>query len=724
MPRLIKCLLIPCLLVFPLSLHAAVIQGTLLSNSPPQPTYGLVMAINMADDSYTYTFTEPGGAYSLSLTDGEDWVLVAIASTGTQMQGYDLHEYLVVTHVAYDVSSTQTVNFTTQPAYQIVLVGRRDKAVVEDSDYGSVFVTDLDGNTRPIVPLSVENQTLDVVVPSFNLPLGEDVIVHLQWELPHAGRIMVRLDNEGAGFSGAAQGAVILDVNEQVAKTAIAQLEQDIAAAEVDTADADDALDAAQEAFDDADFDEAAGLAIVAQEELALDHARANISRYRTGALTVNVLDADGVPVPGAQVSVSQQDRDFRFGFFDGYIELGETLAQQVLDDGFNFFTAGVYWIESEPTDDQYDWDLLDHDVGIVEMSQLGFTVKGHPLIWLYPFAMPDYLQAMNEQELDAEFEEHVTAIVDRYSDRVRTWDVINEAHGWAASGGFTRARVTEITRNVIDQVHALDPGATTIVNCAFDWYGQSSAFEPMLHNGDVFGLSVPAYFEDLQTAGAMPDVLGQQMYNGGCSTLFYQLGLGDVMVSTTHDLAEMARMFSRLGEFGLPIHVTEHSVPSAMIPLCDDREGYWRAPWSEAQQAAYVEAFYTLAFGQEYVQAITWWDLLDADSFIDIGGLRGDGDQPKQAYMRLVDMMAQWWTDAVRTCGDDGATTLNVYGGTHKVSVQFDEHQADTVVYVAEQTDKQIDVVLSDYHSPGDDDDNDDTVDDDDDDNDDGCGC
>jgi len=52
----------------------------------------------------------------------------------------------------------------------------------------------------------------------------------MQRQLPLAGRIMVRLDNSGKGYTPTAQGGIVVDVAKETAASAIARLSAAITA--------------------------------------------------------------------------------------------------------------------------------------------------------------------------------------------------------------------------------------------------------------------------------------------------------------------------------------------------------------------------------------------------------------------------------------------------------------------------------------------------------------
>ncbi len=689
-------------------LFAAAVEGDVICVEGPSPPASVVIAVSMETGQLAANvLSDAQGHYRIEGLSAGDYQMMAIPFAGGTEEGYTRHQYTLQPKFLRLFAVDAVLDFETRAAYQVILEGEIGGSVADQSEYRHLFVSDENDNALPLTVIGADNAGLGVSAPSFNLPLGTRARFHFLWELPRAGKIMVMLDDQGRGYAAESQGTSILRVDSALAHAVERRLEAAIAAtdADVDVEEAPARLAEVRAHIDQAAYDEAAGLGITALEELALSEARAGIERFRKGDLSVVVLDARGNPVPEARVTALQERRDFKFGFFGNYADLGEAAFRQALADGFDFFTAGVYWSLSEPQDDDFRWTLLDETVGMAHLPGLGYALKGHPLLYFMDMVMPDYTKSLGEEALLTEIDEHVRELAQHYAGQVDCWDIINEAHGYAASWGMSRERITQITRNAVDRVHATDPAARTLVNSAFDWYGQSLSTELALPDHDtLFSLSIPAYIADLRAEAVDFDIIGQQLYNGGCITLFSELGQppGDV---PTFDLATISDMLDTLSGFDRPIHVTEQAVPSAMAAECPGMS-YWREPWSPSVQADYLEAVYTLAFGKESVEAVSWWDLSDEGSFIQDGGLLTAQLVPKPAYERFAALAAQWTSDEAADTGNDGRATFRVFGGDYRIRARLGEHEAETTTPVSERESRTVELVLVDYLPPVDGDD------------------
>lgn len=666
-------------------LTAATIDGHFTATDGSTPAIRLVMAFDAADSSQLGSVqTDATGAYSFDIADGTTVMLIGFASRGKTLEGYTLHEYTPAVKLLPAVADAVTADMATAPARHFIFEAKKDGALVNTGSFNNAFPFDGDDRAIPTFSLGAEKSGRTGQVPSYNIALGGVVSFFVEWELPEAGRIMVRLDNGGAGYPLEEQGGVILDLNREVALSAVERLRRMLGSELTRHPDAAEALSTAQALFDDERYDEAAGRAIVAAEDLAVAFSRDSIDSARKGTITVTVTDPQGRPIPGATVEIAQTTRDFLFGALPNIPHGGEDFMQMLYDDGITFATAGVLWKDIEPTDDAYSWYAPDTWFGVPLLDDMGFTLTGHSLVYFLDRIMPEYLMDLNGDDLLAEVEEHTAMVTGHYKKVMDEWILINEAHTYQASRGLSRADITAVTRKVYDTVRSTAPGVPTMVNAAPDWFGQSVITELLLpDHDDFFTLPPKRYFEDLYQSVPF-DTIGQQMYNGGCVTLFADHGMGDVGVMPVYDLAELRRQLSSLAELGLPFHLSEVSIPSSMPSACAGM-GYWRAPWSETVQADYLEAFYTLVFGFEPLISLTYWDLLDNGSFVNGGGLFHDDLTPKPAYERLRSLLAQWRTGTTLTTDDAGLVTAAAFAGGYRITATHEgkSAQIDTTLEV-----------------------------------------
>ena len=293
----------------------------------------------------------------------------------------------------------------------------------------------------------------------------------------------------------------------------------------------------------------------------------------------------------------------------------------------FNFATLPFYWSGFEPEPGAPGFQKVDELARLLEGH--GLPLKGHPLLWFH--TMPVWAEK-DIGALKRQIYKRVSEIVTHYKGKIRIWDVINEIQHINPYG--TEVGL-ELARYIADTVAEFDPGAVRIIN-ADEPFGEYMAKKP------AAGMAPYDFFEALEKAGAVYEVIGIQLYHGAGWAY-------------CRDLFEMSRYFDRYEKFGKPVHLTELGSPSeegydrndfswtenAIFPkdmrfLVSDA-GFWRGPWDQKGQADWVEGFYKILMGKPFVEAITWWDFSDQNGhFFSHSGLLDKDGNPKEAYRRL----------------------------------------------------------------------------------------
>lgn len=321
--------------------------------------------------------------------------------------------------------------------------------------------------------------------------------------------------------------------------------------------------------------------------------------------------------------------KGFLFGCnFFGYPEQGEAYAEKFAAL-LNFATLPLYWRSFEPEEGKPNFAPV--DTKLARLEQAGLAAKGHPLCWFHEAGCPTWMQGRSFDQWREAQRRRITEIVNRYRDRIRVYDVINEAHDWGNEPQFSQDQLLEMTRLAADATRAADPHALRVVNncCLF---GEYVAEGSTYRGKQPRPLRTPLqYLRAVLQAGVDFDAVGLQVYY------------------PEHDLFEIARMLDRFAALGKPLHVTELGVSSQtgrdeQSMGKEPSQSHWHAPWSEGVQADWIEQFYTLCYAHPAVAAVTWWDFSDAGGhFWPHGGfLRPDG-QPKESYHRLQRLIRGW---------------------------------------------------------------------------------
>lgn len=260
-----------------------------------------------------------------------------------------------------------------------------------------------------------------------------------------------------------------------------------------------------------------------------------------------------------------------------------------------------------QPTDGGYQWGPADAVVDFAAAN--GMAVRGHTLWWAQDQYVPDWVKAIgDEATFRAELTEHITAVVDRYEDRVRRWDVVNEPLETLGTGLSDNVAARLLGPDWIAEIfaiaHAADPTAELWLNeTATDW--------------------VPGKHEALVALAASLLDDGVPLH-----------GIGLQMHRPSVDGPPPGLLEAQLRDFtdlGLEVAITELDIPTSV----DDPDAL------TAQADAYrriVEA----CLAVDGCVEITLWGLTDASTWLDSVGwftpptrplLFDEAFQPKPAY-------------------------------------------------------------------------------------------
>jgi len=610
--------------------------------------------------------------FLVEVPDNTAVFVLGIASSGKNNSGYVVHEFMPVSKAFNSGTGEKTIELVIIPAFQLIF---------EDVDFpdGDLFAVDMDDSFLPVFKLDVANSA-NKSLPAITLPLGKCYAVYILKELPHSGKMVYRLDNEGAGYCAESQGNLMVYTDKALAESTIHRYEQLINETNADKKEHLETLNEIKELYDSGEFRNAAGYSVFNSEELIFEEAQTNIDIYRKGRVSVAVTDLNGNSFPNIKVTAKPLKTDYKRGVLAGIYSLDPTIFSNAVDDGFNFATVGTLWMDVEPSDDDYRLNYIDEVAGNKKIYEMGYELFAHSILYFLDFVMPEYLKSLDTESLNKEIAEHTQVLVEHYEGVVNEWLVINEAHTVSASYGFSRDEITEFTNSAINAINKIDPEIIKTINAAPDYYGISKFTEMFMpDHDDFFSMSVYEYFQDLNNKKVDYDVIGQQMYNGGCITLFKDYGLADSAAAiSVLDLVEMRRVLRKLQTLGKPVYVTEISVPASMNENCPGM-GYWRKEWDEDVQKEFFERLVTIIMGEKNVHALNYWDMQDKGSFIYKGGLMDETGRKKPAYETAKELFGDFLKTVETVSDENGIAELDLYAGLYEITID-DGKKTETV--------------------------------------------
>ncbi|OGV75366.1 MAG: hypothetical protein A3K19_08930 [Lentisphaerae bacterium RIFOXYB12_FULL_65_16] len=387
------------------------------------------------------------------------------------------------------------------------------------------------------------------------------------------------------------------------------------------------------------------------------------IEEHRKGSGTIKVVGPDGNPVEGAKVTLRQVRHEFHFGcnaFMIGQFPEAEQNAryEEVFSDLFNLAVVPFYWSDLEPGDGALRFDTNSPpiyrrpppDLVLEFCDRNGITPKGHPLLW-HQFR-PNWL-SLDELEMQRRIRRRFREIAERYADRIKIWDVCNEAQTMTV--GTPKCHMPDNHVELAFELAAeYFPDCIRTYNDDRMWYIYSKTYSPVY-------LLVKSLLERAYKVNA----LGLQYH-------MFQSALKDADKFMTP-----SRLFDGLdlyGKLNIPINFSEVSI----ISRRDLGDG-------DTFQKLVTEKLYRLWFSHAAVNGIIWWNMVDGTAaYAPLGSEQGENSlraglvnydfTPKPAYTALHDLVTREWRTHARLDYTAGAgNTFRGFYGDYAVTVETD---------------------------------------------------
>ncbi len=361
--------------------------------------------------------------------------------------------------------------------------------------------------------------------------------------------------------------------------------------------------------------------------------AATRIDRLRKGDLTVRVVDADGKPLPNAEVKIEMTRHAFRFGTavvaellahpeqYPRYARFVEEYCNEVV------FENDLKWPKWEGVGDP------EHiDAALDWLERRGITTRGHVLVWPGWSNMPADVRDLeaHPQALRQRVRDRVTDTVTAYRGRIADWDVLNEPFN---NHDLMDIFGDEVMVEWFQLARQADPSTQLYIN---DWGIVTGGGRDSNHQDHYFRT-----IQYLIERGAPIDGIGVQGHFG----------------TTLTPPDRLIEIVDRFAAFGKKIKVTELDI------VMDD----------EQMRADYLRDFVTVMFSHEAVEGVLVWGFWanrhwkpEAAFYTADWRLRPHGE----AWLDLI--KNQWWTRATRTSDADGSVTLRGFCGDYDVTASL----------------------------------------------------
>ena len=392
-----------------------------------------------------------------------------------------------------------------------------------------------------------------------------------------------------------------------------------------------------------------------------------DIEENRKGNFVINFKDENGEPVSDVRVKIRQKKHEFKFGCSSFYLDQYEDAERRALyrerfKQIFNYAVVPFYWDTLEPEEGKPRFDKDSSFMSrrppidtIMEFCrENGICAKGHCLV--YNSFQPDWISDDNET-LKRQITKRIKEIGERYGDEIFDFDVINEMitiykNAYPGNG----MRNMQISDEADHEKWAFDICRRYLPNANLYW--NEGMFESFGRDYKGFRSFYYLMIEKMLREGVRIDGLGMQ---------FHAYAAKDIADEKLREVCNPLRIIDvleRYGDFRLPIHISEVSIPSYSNELED-----------EELQAELTERLYKLWFSSKYCESIVWWNLCDntaykTENVFHSGLLRYDCSE-KGAYRALDRLINKEWNTSLEATAS-GQLRFGGFYGDYEIEVEF----------------------------------------------------
>ncbi len=366
------------------------------------------------------------------------------------------------------------------------------------------------------------------------------------------------------------------------------------------------------------------------------------IRKHRMGILVVNAA-------PGVQVEVEQLTHEFWFGAalanqaFSGGMSSADTERyRRTFLANFNSAVTenALKWLSMERRQGEVDYSVVNAMLEWAEANVI--PLRGHNIFWGVPNRVQHWQKAMDDETLEATLENRARDIGRRYRGRFAEYDLNNEM----IHANYYEDRLgPEVTLRMCQWVHSEDPEAVLYLN-----------------DYDILtGNRLDDYVRQIR------DLKAQGAGIGG-------IGVQGHLHSESFDPSALREALDQLGQFDLPIRVTEFNMPGQRSKFHRDRRARMTEE-DELVKARNLVDYYRICFAHPSVDGILMWGFWEGANWIPASSLFRRDWTPTpaaKAYQGLV--YEEWWSRETGETDAQGRCEFRLYQGRHRVRVGEEE--------------------------------------------------
>ena len=399
------------------------------------------------------------------------------------------------------------------------------------------------------------------------------------------------------------------------------------------------------------------------------------IEQNRKGDFKIRFVDRKGNSLKKIAIKANQKSHEFNFGahiFMLDEFEKAEDNAKfrEMFKEYFNLATVPFYWDGLEPKENQPRF-VKDSpkvyrrpapDLCIQYCDENDIKTKLHCLV--YDKFIPDWLPKDNMIEMERLYEKRFKEISERYTGKMVEFEVINETLQtcwWTADSVITSKK--DLNEWAFSLARKYFPNETLVIN-------EGSV------NADVADKGIwSAYYLEIENAllkGATIDKIGIQhhIFTGATSKTEeeYERNVKKEYIRYV-DPELNFKMLDTLGKFGLPLELTEVTIPT-----------FGEGEEFEELQAELLRLLYSVWFSHPLVDSVVYWNQVDGYCYVGDanwnenncrGGLFHHDLTPKKSALMLKKLITEeWHTEEKLVTNENGEVDFRGFYGEYDITV------------------------------------------------------
>lgn len=349
---------------------------------------------------------------------------------------------------------------------------------------------------------------------------------------------------------------------------------------------------------------------------------------------------------PGEVVKVEQLQHEFWFGcaissnVFNGNTRMSESdksMFKEKFLENFNSAVTenAVKWGSMERTRGEIDYQTADNILDWTEANKL--PCRGHNLYWGIDKFVQGWVKDLDEKELRKAVKKRGIETAEHYKGRFVEYDLNNEMiHG----NYYAEILGEGITREMATWVLEGDENAKL-------W----------LNDYDILtGERLADYLEQIRT------LLEEGVPLAG-------IGVQGHLHGETFSRGSLKASLDSLGQFGLPLRITEFNMPGQRSEYYKDRS-LKLSEEEEVQKAKEIADYYRICFAHPAVEGILMWGFWEGANWIKVSSLYYRDWSPTPALRSYQDLIFREWNTSLSiTLDENGEAEVPAFFGDYKIS-------------------------------------------------------